>query len=197
MTKAFVIGNGTSRRGVNLHALKKHGLTFGCNYLYREFVPDYLIALDVGIKEELKGKMLGLRHYVTREQVNIAYWFVCDGHPVERMSKLNGGLNNNSGIVAAAWASEIMLIDTVYLIGMDFFRPVPNEDNDITGGNYPGGPSLTKCWNRLIENNPQTRFARVGPIAEYDREYYNTLTQKLELISYEHFFKSEIGCATV
>jgi hypothetical protein len=43
---AFVLGNGLSRKSINLQELKNKGTVYGCNALYREFVPDYLIAVD-------------------------------------------------------------------------------------------------------------------------------------------------------
>ncbi len=44
---AFVLGNGTSRRSIDLNEIKNFGTVYGCNALYREFTPDYLIAVDV------------------------------------------------------------------------------------------------------------------------------------------------------
>ena len=49
-TTAFIIGNGTSRKSIDLHQLKKNSppgsKIYGCNALYREFEPDYLVAVD-------------------------------------------------------------------------------------------------------------------------------------------------------
>jgi hypothetical protein len=42
----FVIGNGQSRRGLNLEPLKYIGQVIGCNALYREFHPHILVAID-------------------------------------------------------------------------------------------------------------------------------------------------------
>lgn len=46
MTRAFVLGNGKSRLNAKPKKLRKHGPIYGCNALYREFEPDYLIAVD-------------------------------------------------------------------------------------------------------------------------------------------------------
>lgn len=43
---AFVIGNGVSRKGIDLNLLKQHGTVYACNAVYREFNPDYLVAVD-------------------------------------------------------------------------------------------------------------------------------------------------------
>ena len=47
MTVAFVIGNGTSRKDLELHSLKKYGKVYACNAVFRTFEPDYLVAVDV------------------------------------------------------------------------------------------------------------------------------------------------------
>ena len=43
---AFVIGNGTSREPIALPSLKPFGKIYGCNAVYRDFIPDYLVAVD-------------------------------------------------------------------------------------------------------------------------------------------------------
>lgn len=50
---AFVLGNGTSRKSINPEYLKTHGTIYGCNALYREFNPDYLVAVDVKMIVEI------------------------------------------------------------------------------------------------------------------------------------------------
>ena len=42
----FIIGNGNSRKNVNLNVLKEHGVVIGCNALYRDFAPDHLFTND-------------------------------------------------------------------------------------------------------------------------------------------------------
>ena len=49
----FVIGNGASRKNVNLDILKQHGKIIGCNALYRDFTPDHLFANDSIILHEI------------------------------------------------------------------------------------------------------------------------------------------------
>lgn len=50
---AFVLGNGTSRLRLNLPELKGRGTIIGCNALYREFDPDYLVAVDTKMVNEI------------------------------------------------------------------------------------------------------------------------------------------------
>jgi len=53
MKKIFLIGNGESRRDYNLQNLRKYGKIYGCNAIYRDFIPDVLIAVDHGIMHEI------------------------------------------------------------------------------------------------------------------------------------------------
>lgn len=50
---AFILGNGKSRLNLNLPQLKDNGIIYGCNALYREFDPDYLISVDVKMINEI------------------------------------------------------------------------------------------------------------------------------------------------
>ena len=50
---SFVLGNGVSRRFINLEELHQHGKIYGCNALYRTFSPDYLVAVDVKMVIEI------------------------------------------------------------------------------------------------------------------------------------------------
>ena len=42
----YVLGNGPSRKTVNLENLKEKGVVYGCNALYRDWEPDFLVAND-------------------------------------------------------------------------------------------------------------------------------------------------------
>jgi hypothetical protein len=50
---AFVLGNGQSRLNLNLNVLKTQGTIYGCNALYREFAPDFLVAVDTKMVNEI------------------------------------------------------------------------------------------------------------------------------------------------
>ena len=50
---AFVLGNGLSRQGIDCQELSKIGKIYGCNALYRTFMPDYLVAIDVKMVLEI------------------------------------------------------------------------------------------------------------------------------------------------
>jgi hypothetical protein len=51
--RVFCIGNGESRRSIDLRQLREHGKIYGCNALYRDFKPDVLVGVDQGIMHEI------------------------------------------------------------------------------------------------------------------------------------------------
>ena len=53
MKRVFCIGNGESRQGFDLDKLRPLGKIYGCNAIYRDFMPDVLTAVDHGIMHEI------------------------------------------------------------------------------------------------------------------------------------------------
>jgi len=70
---SFVLGNGLSRTSVNLTNLKSHGKVYGCNALYREYDPDYLVAVDVKMVLELNKNKYQQRNSQVWTNPNKAY----------------------------------------------------------------------------------------------------------------------------
>ena len=56
MSTAFVLGNGTSRQGIALEPLRDYGKIYACNAVFREFDPDYLVAVDAKMIFEICGE---------------------------------------------------------------------------------------------------------------------------------------------
>ena len=53
MNNLFCLGNGESRLEINLEDLRPHGKIYGCNALYRDFIPDVLVAVDPAMHNEI------------------------------------------------------------------------------------------------------------------------------------------------
>jgi len=61
--RAFIIGNGESRKNFDLTTLKKHGKIYACNAYYRDNpLPDVLIAVDSTMTHEIYHK--GIAHKI-------------------------------------------------------------------------------------------------------------------------------------
>ena len=69
---AYIIGNGPSRQGFDLKKLETTGQTYGCNALYRDFIPDYIFSIDAQVtntmvKDKVYEKCV---HYAPSLEVN-------------------------------------------------------------------------------------------------------------------------------
>ena len=53
MSVAFVLGNGLSRKPIPFDPLKKIGKVYACNAVYRQYTPDYLVAVDAKMINEI------------------------------------------------------------------------------------------------------------------------------------------------
>ena len=68
MNTAFIVGNGTSRKGFDIIKLKPYGTVFGCNALYRDYpdrsFPDFLVSIDDGIITEIEGSDFPSKRFI-------------------------------------------------------------------------------------------------------------------------------------
>jgi hypothetical protein len=74
--KAYIIGNGESRKGFDLYALPQD--TYGCNALYRDYEPDFLVAVDQLMYKEIAESGYGEKNIVYTNRNNMKkYGGVC------------------------------------------------------------------------------------------------------------------------
>ena len=53
MNRVICLGNGESRLGLDLDDLRKYATIWGCNALYRDWAPDYLVCCDIEMSHEI------------------------------------------------------------------------------------------------------------------------------------------------
>ena len=125
---AYCIGNGPSRHGFDLNKLKSSGQTYGCNALYRDFLPDFIFSVDTKISVKMCEDEVGLKtiHYGPALEVN---------------RKQNKGMihlipNNPHWISgnAAFWTAGVHGHKNIYLLGYDFREYGEGELNNMYHG---------------------------------------------------------------
>jgi len=122
---AYVIGNGPSRKGFDLNRLKETGQTYGCNALYRDFIPDYIFSVDTNMSMQMIEDEVGLKaiHYAPALQANRK----------ESKGMIHLIPNNPHWISgnAAFWTAGVHGHKNIYLIGFDFREYGNGELNNI------------------------------------------------------------------
>jgi hypothetical protein len=144
MSVAFVLGNGVSRKSLDLTSLQTHGPIYGCNALYRDFVPDVLIATDKPIREEIQhsGYAIKNRFYTRFPLESLGAWEV---------PKQYWGYS--SGPIAVALAAIDNFSD-IYMLGFDM-GPDNNRFNNVYAGTefyktVGAHPTFTGNWVKQI-----------------------------------------------
>lgn len=160
MSAAFVLGNGISRKVIDLNQLRNYGRIYGCNGLYREFDPDVLISTDKPISEAIQhsGYAKKVRFYTRRPIAGLG------AHTIQQEY-----FGFSSGPVAVAQAALDKNI-AVYLIGFDMGPTVDGRFNNVYADTefYKRSnavPTYTGNWLRqlitITKDFPKTSFFRV------------------------------------
>lgn len=164
MSIAFVVGNGISRTEIDLTKCKQNGKVYGCNALYRDFDPDYLIAVDTKMIIELTN---------AKYQMKVPVW-TNRNKAFEKFPNLNyfePSKGWSSGPTALHKASEDGH-DIIYILGFDYLGT--GEDNQKVNNVYAGTYNYKKKQDRAtyhgnwlkqtvatIRSNPKKRYIRV------------------------------------
>ena len=122
---AYCIGNGPSRKDFDLNRLKETGQTYGCNALYRDFMPDFIFSVDTRMTQQMVTDGVGTKtiHYTPALEVN------------RKQSKgmLHLIPNNPHWISgnAAFWTAGVHGHKNIYLLGFDFREYGKGKLNNI------------------------------------------------------------------
>ena len=122
---AYCIGNGPSRKDFDLNRLKETGQTYGCNALYRDFMPDFIFSVDTMMTQQMVTDGVGTKtiHYTPALEVN------------RKQSKgmLHLIPNNPHWISgnAAFWTAGVHGHKNIYLLGFDFREYGKGKLNNI------------------------------------------------------------------
>jgi hypothetical protein len=168
---AFVLGNGQSRRDINLELLKASGMVYGCNALYRDFVPHVLVATDTPIANEIQQSGYSQQHkFYTRR-------------PIDAQGGLKIGpkyFGYSSGPVAASLAAQDGN-DQIYLLGFDMGPGKDGKFNNVYAGTefykrIGADPTFIGNWKKqlcqIFDDFPHYSFVRVtGSETELIQEF--------------------------
>jgi hypothetical protein len=161
---AFVIGNGTSRSGIDLSILQKHGPVYACNAVYRDFDPDYLVAVDVKMILEINRAKYQHKNPNVWTNKNKAY------DSMKRLNFFEKSKGWSSG-PTALWLASSHKPKKIYILGFDYkglengkrlnnlFADTPNYKRSSDSATYHG--NWLRQTETVIQENPQIEYVRV------------------------------------
>ena len=187
---AFIIGNGESRKPVNLNFLREQGIIYGCNALYRDFYPDVLVSLDDAMtKEILDANYEGC--HIHKDESKLGVFLVDqEGNRIT----LNKGWS--SGATAAFLAASCVEFEDIYLLGFDVYK-TRFVDNVYKGTlNYVSASAkpintvqFREQLGKVMKNAPYKHFIWVTDFGEKVWDY----TKNCDLMKVADF-KDKFGC---
>lgn len=127
----FVLGNGTSRKDLDLSLLRQYGKIYGCNALYREFDPDYLICVDAKMVFEIDKKKYQYQNPNVWTNSNKAF------RNIEKLNYFRPSKGWSSG-PTALWLACQHGYREIYILGFDYKGL---NDGKLVNNMYAGTPN--------------------------------------------------------
>ena len=194
---AYVIGNGPSRKGFDLNSLKDTGQTYGCNALYRDFLPDFIFSVDTKITMKMVEDEVGLKtiHYAPALEVNRKQ----SKGMLHLIPKNPHWISGN----AAFWTACVHGHKNIYLIGFDFREYGKGQLNNIYQDteNYGerNGGDIFEQWLKQFRDHLKMRpYCHFTIVHDNPPEFLNHLQTGSDLknssvMSYKEFNDKVLG----
>ena len=113
---AFVLGNGESRKGIEINDLMEKGTVFACNGVYRTHRPHYLVAVDPKMMQEIAEGDYMLHNKVWS---NFNAQYQQNQKIMDHVQWFKPSLGWSSGPTALGMACEHKFRD-IYILGFDY-----------------------------------------------------------------------------
>ena len=151
--KCFIIGNGESRKSFDLTRLRLEPRDdfpiYGCNALYRDFIPDILFVSDLRMIEEVKSLDLNLAR-VDEHTIKLSNGSILS-LPIS--FKVTGVMT-----VMCAPLLDVRITD-FYLLGFDMY---PSEETGKLNNIYKDSINYRKsdeCYRQMVNHSvPALKF---------------------------------------
>lgn len=149
--RALVIGNGESRKGIDLFAISKDYITVGCNALHRDFVPDHLICCDnrmviEALSNDIPRIYTRERYYRDHRKIaknkNV---FLLPELPYEGLQKQDQPEHWGSGPYAVLLACHLD-VEHIDILGFDLYG-IEGKVNNV----YKGTPNYAKADYQSVD----------------------------------------------
>lgn len=193
MSIGCVIGNGPSRLQFDLNKIAETMKTYGCNALYRDYLPNYLISMDYNmVKEILDNKVHHTTSFHTQHDNRIDK-LQSEGEPINFFWGFNETYDSGNGATKLALQHEH---DVVYMIGFDYSdnpSSLPNvyagTKHYVSRHTYPAASMLDSKWEqrlrKILKQHPNQNVIRVNgsrPLNVGNENYSEITTEQFKEI---------------
>ncbi|NBR61607.1 MAG: hypothetical protein EBT86_08150 [Actinobacteria bacterium] len=186
MRKNFVFGNGRTRLNINFDDVRPYGLIYACNAVYREYKPDFLVAVDRKMIDEINNNQYQITNQVWT-------WPFPYKSTHQNFNFIDENLGWSSG-PTALFLSASYKPNEIYIFGFDFeglegklnnvYADTKNYKSSKDSKTYYG--NWYKQTEKVIKDNSDIQFIRVTIPNFYEPKWkYDNYKE----ITYEELYK--------
>ena len=171
---AFVLGNGISRKGIDVNHLLTLGDVYGCNALYRTHTPTVLVATDTPIAEAIQNSGYSKQNrFYTRRPIE-------GSGAMPLITQYRGFSSGPNALAIAATDGH----KKIFLLGFDLGPTLAGQFNNVYADTefYKKSdalPTFSGNWVRQIRtvamDFPEIEFVRVHGETTADVEEFKNL----------------------
>lgn len=189
---ACVIGNGTSRLELDLTTIGRKMTTYGCNALYRDYMPDYLISMDYNMVMEILDKKIHYKTSFHTQHDNRIDELQTKGEPINFFWGMSETYDSGNSALILSLSNKH---EVVYMIGFDYSTSpsslpnVYNNTQNYTNNHIWPAASMTdtkweKRLKKILKDYPNQKVVRVN-----GTKSLNICNENYSEISLEQFKK--------
>jgi hypothetical protein len=164
------MGNGPSRKQFDLDTIHATMYTYGCNALYRDFLPDYLVSMDYNMVKEILDKKVHYQTSFHTQHENRIDKLAEEGEPINFFWGFSETNDSGNSALRLALQHDNTII---YLIGFDYNIGGSSLPNVYAGTNnypsshiFPAANMQTSKWiqrlNKILKQHKDKKFIRVN-----------------------------------
>lgn len=176
MNTACVIGNGPSRLNFNLETIGNKMTTYGCNALYRDYMPDYLISMDMLMVCEIVDNNIHHKTKFYTQHVNKFDKMAEEGEPINFFWGFRETNDSGNSALRLSLSNEH---EIVYIIGFDYSANPSSLPNVYSGSNnyprshvWPAASMTDTKWigrlRKIVKDYPNQKVIRVVGTRQLD-----------------------------
>ncbi len=176
--KVFVLGNGPSRKNIDISKLD--GVVIGCNACYRDFTPDVICAHDAGIISDIVDSGFDGTCYFTHDSWNLlpaeVYSTVKNGSEIETKRKAG---DNNFVYISGLDKNVELPQRYIFWVSEQMEHKIKNIGTEVMG--WSTGTSALHIACRDYTCNDYEKVYILG--FDHDNDYYDNI-----YTDSEHYF---------
>ena len=176
MNVATVIGNGPSRLQFDLSTIGSKMTTYGCNALYRDYMPNYLISMDMLMVCEIVDNKIHHKTKFYTQHVNKFDKMAEEGEPINFFWGFRETNDSGNSALRLALSNEH---EAVYVIGFDYSANPSSLPNVYSGSNnyprshvWPAASMTDTKWigrlRKIVKDYPNQKIIRVVGTRQLD-----------------------------